>query len=206
MGWTEYQAEKFYDNGKINRKAECDSYFLEGLNRGWYDVVRSTMKGSVYYAAVTKIKRYGLDADGHIAKDTNEDDIVEDIPKSAQETVGVVILTSVRGSWFAYKDISETMGPCYYDCPNAILDLLSPTTNSCAIDWREKCRNNNSKQSISKLPIGTEIEFEHCGKTITLRKSAPCYQFKTTFWINDANCTYYSKKRIPRDFKVVKTP
>ena len=52
MGWTEYQASYFYKNGQINRKAECDAYFEEGLNRGHYKVLKSTLKGSVYYAAV----------------------------------------------------------------------------------------------------------------------------------------------------------
>ena len=29
MGWASYRAE-YYKNGKIDRKAECDAYFLDG--------------------------------------------------------------------------------------------------------------------------------------------------------------------------------
>lgn len=44
MGWTGYYATH-YKNGKIDRKAECDAYFMEGLNRGNFKVLKSTMKG-----------------------------------------------------------------------------------------------------------------------------------------------------------------
>ena len=40
---------------------------------------------------------------------------------------------------FGYKDMDETMGPCYYNCPEKILRILSPTTNEYAIKWRKKC-------------------------------------------------------------------
>lgn len=33
MGWTEYRAS-YFKSGKVDRKAECDAYFLEGHNRG----------------------------------------------------------------------------------------------------------------------------------------------------------------------------
>ena len=56
MGWTSYHATH-YKNGKVNRKAECDAYFTEGLNEGFYRLEKSTMIGSVYYAAVTGLKR-----------------------------------------------------------------------------------------------------------------------------------------------------
>ena len=42
MGWTSYRAN-YYKNGKINKKAECDAYFMEGLNRGHFQVLKSTM-------------------------------------------------------------------------------------------------------------------------------------------------------------------
>ena len=55
MGWTEYIATHITPKGQIDRKKECDAYFLEGLNRGFYEVVKSRMVGSVYYAAVTPL-------------------------------------------------------------------------------------------------------------------------------------------------------
>ena len=207
MGYTEYSATHFYKNGSVNRKAECDGYFLESLNRGHYKVVKSAMKGSVYYGAVTPLKRPIKGVDGKYLEDENGWYVYEDIPEEEMEVVGVVLLTYVRGKDnFGYKAISETCGPCYYDCPKSILNKLTSTNNAYAKEWRRKCYDNLMRPDISKLPVGTEIQFELNGNEFTLRKSAPCYQFKTPFWINDANCTYFSKKRIPRDFKIVSMP
>ena len=36
--------------------------------------------------------------------------------------------------------LTETMGPCHYDCPASILDLLGPPGNEYAAKWREACR------------------------------------------------------------------
>lgn len=83
MGWTSYHANYYKNNGDIDRKRECDAYFEEGLNKGFYKIVRSTMKGSVYYAAVKAlIKKQG-------------EEYVE-IPESDQSVFAVVFLTSVN--------------------------------------------------------------------------------------------------------------
>lgn len=207
MGWTEIYATHFYDNGSVNRKAECDAYFLESLNSGHYKVVKSTMKGSVYYGAITPLKRPVKDAVGNYVYDANGWYTYENVPENELETFGVVILTYVKNSRsFGYKIISETSGPYYYDCPATILNALTPTDNAYAQEWREKCFANISMPKLSKLPIGTQISFNVNGTPVELRKSKPMYQFKTPFWINDANNTYYSKKRIPKDFTIIALP
>lgn len=58
MGWTSYHATH-YKKGTVDRKAECDAYFMEGLNAGYYRIIKSVLVGSVYYAAVENLKRYG---------------------------------------------------------------------------------------------------------------------------------------------------
>jgi len=45
-----------------------------------------------------------------------------------------------------YKDMSEPMGPCECDCPDAILDLLTPTDHQYAEEWRARCRNNAAER------------------------------------------------------------
>lgn len=40
---------------------------------------------------------------------------------------------------FGYKDIDEDMGPYEDQCPERILELLTPTENPRAIEWRGKC-------------------------------------------------------------------
>lgn len=66
MGWTGQQATHFKNGKIIDRKAECDAYFMEGPNKGYFQVVKSAMIGSTYYAAVKDLKRYvGEDSNGH---------------------------------------------------------------------------------------------------------------------------------------------
>ena len=131
MGWTWYNATE-WKGGKINRKAECDKQFTYANSP--YEVLKSSMVGTTYYAAVKK------------------GDIV----------FAAVFLTSTDGWDFGYKDMDETVGPYYYDCPQSILKLLTPTDNETANNWREACKLNAEKKKkqikLGSLPIGTVIE------------------------------------------------
>jgi hypothetical protein len=160
MGWTSHHASHYkIVNGRrtVDRKAECDAYFMEGLNRGHYNVVKSSMIGSTYYAAVQTLKR-GIRQGEH-------DYIYEDIPENERETGAVVFLTSVDMKDhfnFSYKDMCESMGPYSYDCPKGILDLLTPTENEYANKWRELCRERLAEKkdpnALKNLPVGTQIK------------------------------------------------
>lgn len=180
MGWTFYNAMTDF-NGKVNRKAECDRLMTWNSEQSAGEVLKSTMRGSTYYAALK-----------HTDKRTNE--VVN---------VGVVILTSSdlkSGFNFGYKDMDETMGPGYYDCPKSILNLLSPTDNEYALEWRKSCIENADKKKTSwlkNLAIGEKIIYTRFdGQEISLIKHAPAGQFKTWFWYNPSNHTYVSKKYI----------
>ena len=194
MGWTSYHATH-YKNGKVNRKAECDAYFTEGLNEGFYRLEKSTMIGSVYYAAVTGLKRY------------NEGK-KEDVPKDEQHTFGVVFLTSVDSKDyynFSYKDMDETCGPFCYDCPESILKLLSPTTSEFAQKWRDGCRKHRKlRKALNDLPVGSVIEFERVDGTKRYVKHAPAFQFKKPFWYNPEGHSYIPNKNIPDSYCVIK--
>lgn len=55
----------------------------------------------------------------------------------------VFLLHFCRGRHnFGYKDMTESMGPCEAQCPQRILDLLTPTDNANALEWRQRCRAN----------------------------------------------------------------
>ena len=194
MGWTSYHATH-YKNGKVDRKAECDAYFTEGLNEGFYRLEKSTMIGSVYYAAVTGLKRY------------NEGK-KEDVPKDEQHTFGVVFLTSVDSKDyynFSYKDMDETCGPFCYDCPESILKLLSPTTSEFAQKWRDGCRKHRKlRKALNDLPVGSVIEFERVDGTKRYVKHAPAFQFKKPFWYNPEGHSYIPSKNIPDGYCVIK--
>lgn len=148
MGWTSYHATHYKQNGSIDRKAECDAYFLEGLNRGHFEVLKSALVGTVYYAAVRNLKRYA-------GKDENGNGIYEDA--ADQPVWAAVFLTQIdSGNYFNfyYKDMGEDMGPCECDCPVSILNLLSPTDSKWALEWRERCRKKRSRKN-RLLPLQT---------------------------------------------------
>lgn len=71
----------------------------------------------------------------------------------------------------SYKHMTETCGPCYYDCPKFILGMLSELTDTyksserCyAQDWRQSCQDalvqkRNATKKRSKLVNGTRVKF-----------------------------------------------
>lgn len=154
MGWTSYHAT-CYKNGKVDRKAECDKLYNSDAVSwtenhkviGRYEVLKSSMVGSTYYAAVKRTIFATADK-----------------PESIQ-VFGTVCLTSTDSKDyynFAYKDMDESMGPYKYDCPKGILDLLTPTENEYANEWRKACYEHLVKKknpsSLNNLPVGTVIK------------------------------------------------
>ena len=121
MGW-----DGIYDymlprkNGKVDRKGYLDKTFTwksDDGNRSC-EVLKSSMVGSVYYAA---------------AKNQNGD-----IFAIVTLTAGKHSKNDSCGLW--YKVMDETVGPYYWDCPASILDMLTPTQYESAKEWRKTCR------------------------------------------------------------------
>lgn len=193
MGWTSYHATH-YKNGRVDRKAECDAYFLEGLNKGHYEVLKSCLKGTVYYAAVRPLMKY-------------EKGVYTQLSLEERVVFAAIFLTSIDNNDyynFSYKEMDESMGPYNYDCPDSILSLLSPTDSKLANERRRKCIEQAKKPNISKLPVGTIIRFLMGNEEVKCIKHEPSYQFKTAFWMCLDGNTYIKKKHIPNDFEIVK--
>ena len=66
----------------------------------------------------------------------------------SDEVWAAIYLTAVDKGDFGYKDMDETEHPFYYDCPESILKLLTPTDNENANIWREKCRKRNKDKKV----------------------------------------------------------
>lgn len=211
MGWTSYHATH-YKNGKIDRKAECDAYFLEGLNRGHFDVLKSSMVGSTYYAAIRPLKKSN-------GKDENGNYIYVDRPKEEQYVFAIVFLTSTDMKDyfnFSYKDMSEDMCPFQYDCPKSILKLLSPTDNEYANKWRKMCYENLKKKSdpnnLSNLPVGSIIKvtmpfdtrFYKSGEIVTLSKRDGWSTKKPAWFSPKARFTAGLMKMLDGHYEVIK--
>lgn len=206
MGWTSYHATH-YKNGRIDRKAECDAYFLEGLNRGHFEVLKSSMIGSTYYAAVKVLKKYG-----------GENGLYVDIPKEEQKVFAVVFLTStdVKDYYnFSYKDMDESVGPYQRECPKGILDLLSPTESEWANEWRRDCYENlkakRNPNSLNKLPVGSVIKIKLQVDTVHRKAGEELLLTKTIHYNRKRNRTYwmcgryyYTPKFIGDNYEIIK--
>lgn len=186
MGWTSYHAE-FYKNRTVDRKKEMDKLWTQKESEKYpeLNVLKSSIVGSVYYAAI-EVKR---------------NEIVEQV-------IPMVVLTSVNMKDyfnFAYKEI----GLYYYDCSKGILDLLTDTDNEHELEWRKECKKHLEKKRMKltkgTLPVGSIIKFTRWdNEEIVLEKMRPSYQFNRPWWYRADNNTYYPSKYIPEEFEIIK--
>ena len=150
-------------------------------------VLKSTMVGTVYYGACK----------------VNENKVV-----------GVVALTKASRWEIGFKLMDESMNPFCYDCPDSILDLLTPTDYEESLKWREECRKRNKKPKLSQLGVGSVIRFTcpcrttyyNEGQTVTLVKQIQTIRAgrrNTYKWVSDG---LYSWKPsiIPSDYTIIK--
>jgi hypothetical protein len=77
---------------------------------------------------------------------------------------GLVVLFTRKNGEFGYKDMTECMGPYYYNAPARLLnmlDKLAPNAPQSAIDWRAKCRATlaDKRKPKRKLAPGSIVEF-----------------------------------------------
>ena len=47
---------------------------------------------------------------------------------------------------WGYKDMDESMGPCYYDCPERLM-RQSDVDDANAVEWREACRHKRRERA-----------------------------------------------------------
>ncbi len=92
---------------------------------------------------------------------------------------------------FGYKDMDESCGPCEAECPERILDLLTPTEYPHAIDWRERCRAKiAARKSRPKLREGCTLNLY--GRPYTLGKP----NGKRGFWLRNPEGTLYTASHV----------
>ena len=126
MGWTGIRNTMVQDTSRSRR--DLLDHEIE-TSWGNYRVVKSAMKGSTYYGAI-------MHPNGYV--------------------FGLVVLTSVDGNEFCYKEMDESMGPYYYDCPATILNALDPTDNETSNEWRSRCRERYNRKANWEAVKNTE--------------------------------------------------
>lgn len=71
----------------------------------------------------------------------------------------IAVLDSKDG--FGFKLMDETMGPYFYNCPDKILKLLTPTDNTFALKWREQVMKFRTMKTAAKnIQNGNVIKFD----------------------------------------------
>ena len=192
MGWTSYHVTPKSGN-RVDRKAECRK-LVEGSGQA-YRILADSMKGSTYYAAVKCFARCsGKDEDGNY--------LYEQLPEDQHHVFAAIILTHTDSrDWynFSYKYMDESCGPCWYECPKKVLDLLTPTDSEWANEWRRKCRKKleNSKNSISKAPLGTKVSCIIRGSEMIFEKTRHS-AYKNPIWLCRERNTKISARELDR--------
>ena len=124
MGWLYMKSLK----GHSGPHQYLDAQFTHERPDLISKVLRSALVGMrVYYAAVEQVR----------------------IAAGQREVWAVICLVRYNprdpeGYIFGYKDMEESMGPYECDCPEPILDLLTPTDREYAVQWRARCRENTA--------------------------------------------------------------
>ncbi len=160
---------------EVNKKKAVEKEILYGSK-----IVKSVMKGNIYYGAI----------------------------KDGEEIFAVVIpvKTTVKNYFnLTYRIIHESEGPIYHDCPESILNVLTPTDSEWANEWRKKCREYlKKKKQFENIKFGQKVEITLNGEKMILIKHPPAYQFKKWFWMKEDNHTYINKKYVtPENAKII---
>ena len=140
MGWLSMQSLR----GFAGPRQYLDNQFT---------FTRETVRATVLRSALVKMRTY------YAAVEVLQ-------PRQERKVAGVLCLVRYNprdreGFIFAYKDTDETVGPYEAECPPAILDLLTPTENTLALAWRERCRASIARRAAKpRLRNGWTLVFE----------------------------------------------
>lgn len=133
MGWLYMQSLK----GHYGPRQYLDAQFTFTRPELTSKVLQSALVGMrVYYAAIEHMRH----------------------EKSERTVFAAVCLVRYNprdreGYIFGYKDMDETVGPNESDCPEAILDLLTPTEYPYAQAWRARCHENlAARRALASKP------------------------------------------------------
>jgi hypothetical protein len=167
MGWTfTHKPELTSTKEFLEQEFNCTN----GHGHGTWKVLECKIVGSVAYLAIS-------------FKNPTEDKVFA--------CVCLTKRNSKSYENFGYKDMDESMGPYYYDCPRSILDKLTPTTNASSNEWRLMCYDKLANKKNSKLKLGdtivfeTNVDFGRYGRSRTFTKVHPT---KNHFSSPDINC------------------
>jgi len=95
--------------------------------------------------------------------------------------IGCYLLAKHGGDTWGYKDMDESMGPCYYNCPISYLDAADEPTEGYAIEWRKKVRELAAVKSSRKPKVGESWKLSNgqVHKILSVKPLRGSYQYGT---------------------------
>lgn len=85
---------------------------------------------------------------------------------TGNKTIVVLLLKKDKDGW-GYKDMDESMGPYYHNCPVRLLNA-SNCMSETAIKWRDTCRQKAAEKAKVKASVRVGYRFEWAGVAYTL--------------------------------------
>ena len=111
---------------------------------------------------------------------------------------GLVVLYEIRDGELLYKSMDEGSGP-YHLAPMGIIDLLTPTTNEYASEWRRRCAEAATTKR-RRLTFGQVIDLGE-ELTFTSGTKARCFIFQERYTFRAIDGDKRPYVRLPRDWK-----
>ncbi len=98
---------------------------------------------------------------------------------------------------FGWKDMGEDEGPYYYDCPEKILKLLTPTDNEHAKGWREACwKKVHAKKARPKIKEGVVLRYGGRDYTVVKTLGRKGYEVVHAGWPYRLKTTQAAKAEV----------
>ena len=163
MGWiNEVDFSGKYASTK-NRKEYIDKLWN---NDKKFQVLKSSMVGTTYYAAVAEL----------------------DQQQKVKQVFATTALTSYEDREFSYKEMNEHAIPACCDCPVGILKLLTPTDDQNANQWRKNCATYRRAKQLLKQAEKNGNMINACHHDLIFDKG--CKK-----WLETDNQSYYVRRK-----------
>ena len=129
---------------------------------GW-DGVYGKFPGSKKFIE-TEAKFTEYDVVAHALKGNNLWAVIQH--KTSGERSAILFLLRRYATEYDYKVMGESMHPYYYDIPERLFKMLTPTTNEYALTWRAEVEQILQKVKSNKAkPMGAGTLFKINGST-----------------------------------------
>lgn len=103
-----------------------------------------------------------------------------------------------RGYGWGYKDMDESMGPCYYSCPLKFFKMVPEPCNDTAKEWRKKVLEEKNRVKTDWKGICNDAHSKNLSVVVFLENCAIPYAH--VYFIGNTMAGRYKNKvyRIPK--------